>query len=414
MPEVAPDDNADEPSQAGEDDVADESLADAGLDDLLDAIHGLDDEIHQDGHRVADADGVGKLNVAPPGQAGGHDVLGHVPGHVGSGAVHLGGVLAGERAAAVGGGAAVGVHNDLPPGEAAVAHGAADDEAAGGIDVEPGVLVDVPGGDDGLHHRLHDGLPEVLDADVGAVLGGDHDGRAAEHLALAVVLHSDLALAVGAQPAQLPALAHGGQAAAEAVGQGDGGGHQLLGLVAGVAEHHALVAGADGLVALAVHAHGDVAALLVDGGHNGAGAGVEAAGGVVIADFVHGAPDDVGDVHVAPGGDLAHDHHHAGGGHGLTGHAAGGVLGHDGVQNGVRNLVADLVGMSLGDGLGCKDTVCHVDSSFLFDAGENEKKHAGRHASERFRFPHLALTAGIGTLLTQVAVASSGRSLRHS
>ena len=51
MPEVAPDDNADEPSQAGEDDVADESLADAGLDDLLDAIHGLDDEIHQDGHR---------------------------------------------------------------------------------------------------------------------------------------------------------------------------------------------------------------------------------------------------------------------------------------------------------------------------------------------------------------------------
>ena len=40
------------------------------------------------------ADGVGQLNLAAPGQAGGHDVLGHVPGHIGGGAVHLGGVLA--------------------------------------------------------------------------------------------------------------------------------------------------------------------------------------------------------------------------------------------------------------------------------------------------------------------------------
>jgi hypothetical protein len=57
------------------------------------------------------------------------------------------------------------------------------------------------------------------------------------------------------------------------VGQGDGQRHQLRGLVAGVAEHHALIAGAvlelrilavfvfQGLV----HAQGDVAGLLVDG-----------------------------------------------------------------------------------------------------------------------------------------------------
>ena len=191
------------------------------------------------------------------------------------------------------------------------------------------------------------------------MLGGDHDGRAAQDLALAVILHRDLTLAVGPEPIQLPALAHCGQTAAEAVGQGDGGGHQLLGLVAGVAEHHALVAGADGLVVLPVHAHGDIAALLVNGGEHGAATGVEAVGGVIVADLVHRAADDVGDVHVALGGDLAHNRHHAGGGHGLAGHPACGVLGQDGVQDGVGDLVAHLVGMSLGDRLGGENTVCH-------------------------------------------------------
>ena len=150
-----------------------------------------------------------------------------------------------------------------------------------------------------------------------------------------------------------------GQTAAELVGQGDGGGHQLRGLVAGVAEHHALVAGADGLVAVAVHAHGDVAALLVDGGEHRAGPGVKAVGGIVVADLVHGAADDVGDVHVAFGGNFAHYRHHAGGGDGLAGYPPVGVLGQDGVQDGVGDLVADLVGMSLGDGLGSENTVCH-------------------------------------------------------
>src|SRR5699024_1054512 len=160
---------------------------------------------------------------------------------VGGGAVHLGGVLAGEAPAAVAGGAAVGVHDDLPAGEAAVPHGAADDEAAGGIDVELGGAGNVLRRDDGLHHRLDDGLPQVL--------GGDHDGGTAQDVALPVVLHGDLALAVGPQPAELPALAHGGQPPAQGVGHGDGCGHQLRRLVAGVAEHHALVPGADVLVA---------------------------------------------------------------------------------------------------------------------------------------------------------------------
>src|SRR5439155_23594698 len=49
-------------------------------------------------------------------------------------AVHLGRVLAAEGAAAVAGHAAVGVDDDLPPGETGVAVGAADHEAPRGVD----------------------------------------------------------------------------------------------------------------------------------------------------------------------------------------------------------------------------------------------------------------------------------------
>src|SRR5699024_3191873 len=122
------------------------------------------------------ANGVGQLNLTALRQAGSHDVLGHPAGGIGGGAVHLGGVLAGEGAAAVTAVAAVGIHNDFPASEAAVAHRAADDEPAGGVDEDAGVLVHQAGG----HHRLDDVVKQVLlqlgHVHVLVVLGGDDNG----------------------------------------------------------------------------------------------------------------------------------------------------------------------------------------------------------------------------------------------
>ena len=73
---------------------------------------------------------------------------------------------------------------------------------------------------------------------------------------------------------------------------------------------------------------------------------------------------DLGDVHVAVGGDLAHDVDQAGGGAGLAGHAAVGILLEDRVQNRVGDLVADLIGMSLGNGFRSKQMSCHGFFSF--------------------------------------------------
>src|SRR5699024_3884426 len=133
--------------------------------------------------------------------------------------------------------------------------------------------------------------------------------------------------------------------------------------------HHALVAGAHHVQRVAVpalldliglvDAHGDVGRLLVDGGHDGTGAVVEAVGGVGIADALDGPPDDSGDIGVVGGGDLAHDHHHAGGGEGLTGHMGVGVAGQDIVQHCVGDLIADFVGVALGHGLRGEYAMAH-------------------------------------------------------
>ena len=165
--------------------------------------------------------------------------------------------------------------------------------------------------------------------------------------------------------------------------KGDGQGHQLGRLVAGVAEHHALIAGAVVQLVVAgflgfqglVHAQGDVAGLLVDVGDDGAGVAVEAIGGVVVADIADHLAGDLGDVHIAGGGDLAHDVDQARGSGGLAGHAAIGILLENGVQNGVADLVADLIGMSLGNGFGSKQMLCH-DFDLLSILGNAQQKSA--------------------------------------
>src|SRR5690606_21564727 len=142
------------------------------------------------------ADGVGHLHFATGREAGGHDVLGHVTRGVRGAAIDLGRILAGEGAAAVAAHAAVGVDDDLASGESAIAHGAADDEAAGGVDEITGLAVEQVGGDHRLHALLDDFLLNGGMVHVFAVLGRNDHG--VDALGLAVhVFDRDLGLGVG-------------------------------------------------------------------------------------------------------------------------------------------------------------------------------------------------------------------------
>ena len=116
------------------------------------------------------------LDEAPPDKSGGDEGLGDPPRGVGGAPVHLGVVLAREGAATVSSPAAVCVNNDLTPGQTGVTHGAANDEVAAGVDVELGVSIQVLLGDGGVHHLLHDVLPQGLQGDLLAVLAGHDHG----------------------------------------------------------------------------------------------------------------------------------------------------------------------------------------------------------------------------------------------
>src|SRR5699024_12235543 len=127
------------------------------------------ERVDGDRDRLCDANSVGELYLDPFRVPAGDEGYRGLAGCVRCGAVDLAGVLAGEGAAAVAGCSAVRVDDDLPPGEPGVSVGAADDEAARGIDEEAyPVEVDV-GGDD-----LFDHVADVVD--VLAVLHGDEDG----------------------------------------------------------------------------------------------------------------------------------------------------------------------------------------------------------------------------------------------
>lgn len=300
-----------------------------------------------DGERVGNTNGVGELDADTVAEVVGHEGLGDPAGGVGGGTVDLGAVLAGEGTASVGAPTSVGVDDDLSAGEAGVTVGSADDEAAGGVDVVDGLLIEVLGGDDGLDDVLHDVLVNLLVGDVGLVLGGDDDGVDADgdHAAvLLLVLDGDLGLTIGAQPLEGSILANVGETLAEAGGEEVGEGHELGGLIGGVAEHDALVTSADLLDALVeVDALGDIGALLLDGDDDVAGVAVDALVGGGVADVADGGADDVLEIDLGVGGDLTEDHDHAGLGGGLAGDLGLGVLGEAGVEDGIGNLIAELV-----------------------------------------------------------------------
>merc|ERR1712137_316787 len=90
--------------------------------------------LHEERQRLRHANGVGELHKRTLAEAALHNGLGHLTADVGRGAVHLGGVLAGEGTATVRAPATVGIDDGLATSEAGIALRAADDELARGVD----------------------------------------------------------------------------------------------------------------------------------------------------------------------------------------------------------------------------------------------------------------------------------------
>ncbi len=199
------------------------------------------------------------------------------------------------------------------------------------------------------NHRLDDfgddGIGQVAQRNFFVVLRRDDDGVNAGRAAVNV-FDGNLGFAVGAEKIEFAGLAHVGEALGELVRELDRHGHQLGSLVAGEAEHHALIAGAAG-----VYTHGDVRGLLLDGADDAASLGVEAVLGARIADVADYFASEIGEINVGRGGNFAGDDNEARGDERLAADAAHRIVLQDGVEDGVGNLVGNLVGMALGDRL---------------------------------------------------------------
>src|ERR1043166_79022 len=335
-------------------------FADGALDGLL--LHDAGGEgVDADGNRVGMADGVGELNLGARGEAGSHNVFGHVAPHVSRAPVHLGGVLAREGAAAVTAHATVAVHDDLAACQTGVALRPADDEASGRINEKSGLFVEQAGGQNLFDDFLDDEPFDNLVLHVGGVLGRDDDVGDAHGL-IVDVLDRNLGLGVGAQPFDGAALAHAGQLASQLMGVHDGRGHQLRGFIGGIAEHEALVAGSllgrfFAFGAAGVHALGNVGTLRSDGVEDEDAIGVEDVLFVRIAAVADGLASDGVVIKHRLGRDLAADDHQVAFGVGFAGDAAGRVLGQAGVQHRIGDGIADFVRVALANGLGGKDVV---------------------------------------------------------
>src|SRR5690606_38468451 len=106
-----------------------------------------------------------------------------------------------------------------------------------------------------------------------------------------------------------------------------------------------------------IHAHGDVRGLFADTVEHGAAGAVEAHIGAVVTDVQDHLADDVFQFNVGIGAHFPGDNRHTGFHQCFHGHAGVGIVGDDGVQNRIGNLVGHFVRVAFGDRLGGKDAV---------------------------------------------------------
>jgi hypothetical protein len=168
-----------------------------------------------------------------------------------------------------------------------------------------------------------------------------------------LVLNGHLSLSVGSEPGERTVAASSGHGSVKLVGEEESEGEELGCLVSGITEHDTLVTSTELLESLlVVKTLSDIGRLLLNGDEQVAGLVVKTLGGVIIADVLDGITDDLLVVELGLGGDLTEDHDHTSLGGSLASNLGEGILPEAGIEDSVGNLISDLVGVALTDGLG--------------------------------------------------------------
>ena len=256
---------------------------------------------------------------------------------------------------------AVAIDDDFAASKASVALRSTDYETAGGVNEVNGLFIEHLGGENFLDDFLDDKIANLAVLHVSAVLGGNDDVGDADRLAI-LVLNGDLALGVGTKPLDAASFAQAGQLAPKTMRKHDWSRHQLRCFVASEPEHQSLIPGPLLRMILSFGGPGinslrDIGTLR--GNHVGDknSVGVENVIVVDVADFADRLADDRVMIEFGFSGDFAADDNHITLRVGFAGDAAAGILSKTGVQDGVRDGIANFVRVAFADRLGGKDVV---------------------------------------------------------
>src|SRR5487761_399317 len=157
------------------------------------------------------------LDLASIGETGGDDVLGDMPRRVCSGAIDLARILAAEGPTAVSRDTAIGVDDDLAPGETGIRRRTSEDELPTWVHHDLGVLVNHVAFEDRVDDQRVDAVRNLLLADSRRVMRRDDD-RLDSLGHPAVVLHGYLGLAIRTKERQAAVFARFRQPSRQAVG----------------------------------------------------------------------------------------------------------------------------------------------------------------------------------------------------
>ena len=270
--------------------------------------------------------------------------------------------------------AAIGIDDDLAPGQPGIPVRAADLECAGRIDVPHRLVRQPPFGQDvghgGFHIVLELGFLFALVIALG-MLRRDDDRRAGDGLAV-IVAQGELAFRIRFEERGGAGLAILREAVEDLVAVIERSRHQVGRLVGGVTEHDALVPGAFVLVAAGIDALRDFARLTVEMVLQRQRFVVETV--LLVSDLAHraahgrldlvlGAFDPVTVFVNAAAPDFAGENHALRRGQSLAGDARFGVFRQEQIDDGIGNLVGHLVRVAFGNGFGSEqESVAHQRS----------------------------------------------------
>ena len=211
------------------------------------------------------------------------------------------------------------------------------------------------------------------------MLGGKHHCVDADGLAV-FIFYRNLCLAIGAKVAQFTAFADCGKPAGNAMRQRNGQGHQLRRFVAGKAEHHALISGAESVsingflgFQRQIDTLGDIRRLGVQRATDLTGISIKAILGLGIANLPNDLACDLDVIYRCRGRYFSHNMHRTGLCGGFAGAAGIGINSEQGVQYTIGDLIADFV----------RVTFCHR-------LGRKQRSHASFLHNSVFRRPQAA------------------------